>query len=57
VREYSAVEQKSKSFKDFGAKIRRDSVFIRTCETQFYRVRRGKKAKVEAFDNRKFFQV
>jgi hypothetical protein len=57
VHEDFARAQKSESFKDSGENIRRDSIFIRARETQCYRVRRGKKEKVEAFDNRKFFQV
>jgi hypothetical protein len=45
------------SFEDSGAKLRRDSIIIHAGKTQCYRVHRGKKAKVEAFEHLKFFQV
>jgi hypothetical protein len=38
-------------------KLRRDGVFIRTGEDSSRRARRGKGAKIEAFENLKFFQV
>jgi hypothetical protein len=53
----SAGAQKSESFKDSGAKLRRSNVLYAQARTQVAELAEKRRTKVEAFEHLKFFQV